>query len=192
MKKYFICFANSDKKKGRCLAGIEINFVNKRVEIVYEGEHPKWIRPVVYQDLTGIPYEEVNEIDLLDIVEVDITKEVPMNFHSENVYYQSGSIVSTQRLINREEVLDIYVDPYGPLFLDDNNKIDLESAKRLGRSIMLIKVDDFVCNETEYEGKKKFEVILLLMAQITSCLLLTLHSRKDTGIGRIIDKRIDT
>ena len=90
MKKHFICLANSFKYAGRCLGGIEIEMKDNKYTIVRnENGTPKWIRPISFEEHGQLPASETRHINILDIIEVDITETCPKYAHSENIHYSN-------------------------------------------------------------------------------------------------------
>src|ERR1700733_6185240 len=86
----FICLANSFKISGRCLAGIELDKQNNP-KIISGG--PKWIRPISETQHGEVSEHLVSDIDLLDIVELEITgSPMETGYQSENVYFRQTSI----------------------------------------------------------------------------------------------------
>lgn len=94
MKVQFVCLANSFKEGGKCVAGIVLGNQN---EIEDDAEHV-WVRPVPVSHHGEIPPLEVGEIEILDIVEMELTsKEHGQPHQTENYYYVPGSIKKTGR-----------------------------------------------------------------------------------------------
>ena len=78
--KRIVCFANSRKMAGRCVAGKEIS----------EDSHPgSWIRPVSSRENESISerercYADGNDPELLDIIEVPLLSPKPKGYQREN------------------------------------------------------------------------------------------------------------
>jgi len=90
MDKLFICLANSYKRGGRCVAGIEIRFNAAGHWGIVHDVHgtPCWIRPISKSTYGEIPNEEAIFIELLDIVRAVGVEPCPHGAHAENVYYE--------------------------------------------------------------------------------------------------------
>ena len=91
MDTYFICLANSYKRGGRCIAGIEIDIDSNNHWFVVrnaDGNH-KWIRPISQTTEYGeIPEGEARFLSLLSVVRIIDVIPCPNMAHSEDVYYK--------------------------------------------------------------------------------------------------------
>lgn len=89
MDRYFVCLANSYKHGGRCLAGIEVEWVEGHWRIVRNKKGcPKWIRPLSKETNTGeIPNEQAL-FAVLEIIKIEGAEECPQDAQTENVYYE--------------------------------------------------------------------------------------------------------
>ena len=89
MDRLFICLANSYKRGGRCIAGIEIRFnASGHWGIVRDTRgNPAWLRPVTKTLYGEVPTDEALTFELLSIVRVIGAEPCPNCAHSENVYY---------------------------------------------------------------------------------------------------------
>ena len=96
MKKHFICLANSFKYAGRCLGGIEIEMKDNKYTIVRNEEHGQ------------LPASETRHINILDIIEVDITETCPKYAHSENIHY--SNLVRKTRCSKQVDAMDNLCD----------------------------------------------------------------------------------
>src|SRR4051794_18591743 len=95
MPTRLVCLANSFKEGGRCLAGIELDH-NNNPKI--ENGYPKWIRPVCNTTYGEIPTNVVAHLNVLDIIELDLTGYPSrVNYQSENAFFKESSI----RIIGR-------------------------------------------------------------------------------------------
>ena len=88
MKKQFICLANSFKEGGRCIAGIEL--INN--EIILNNNTPKWIRPISDKGHGEVETNLVSHLNLLDIVEIEVSQNVPSGYQSENALFDTSQI----------------------------------------------------------------------------------------------------
>ena len=88
MKKVrIVCLANSSKLQGRCLAGILLDDNNIPVK------PNMWFRPISNKGHGEIDTALVNNINLLDIIEIEVSDFIDKNnYQSENVYFTDNSI----------------------------------------------------------------------------------------------------
>lgn len=105
MDKYILCLANSYKHGGRCIAGIEVTITNNEISIVRDTNGtPKWLRPVSHSIAGEVPISHVFNITILSIVKITDIKYAGMYSHSEDVYYNSLSVVGkikpTHKILN--------------------------------------------------------------------------------------------
>lgn len=88
MKKYIICLANSYKNGGRCIAGVEIQKNDDRINIVKNvNGAPKWIRPILGNGNDGVPENLAQSFSMLDLLEIEIVQNAPDGMHSENAIF---------------------------------------------------------------------------------------------------------
>lgn len=105
MDKYILCLANSYKHGGRCIAGIEVIINNNDFSIVRDTNGtPKWLRPVSHSIAGEVPNSHAFNITILSIVKITDIEYAGMYSHSEDVYYNSlsvvGKIKSTHNILN--------------------------------------------------------------------------------------------
>lgn len=156
MKKRFVCLANSYKEKGRCVAGIELD---TKGNIITEGDKPKWIRPVSAEGHGEITPNLVSGIDLLDIVEMEVTEECPEGHQSENVFFDGDSLerVGTLSKTKLNEASENSKYIFGTRF----SSLSEEVIGKLSHSLMLIEIDTFEVLEIPNEQKPKYPKIRL-------------------------------
>ena len=75
MNTYFICLANSLKRGGRCIAGVEVTISGEYWSVVKKDDgSPKWIRPIdAMTDYGEITIIEACNIPLLSVVKLEDT-----------------------------------------------------------------------------------------------------------------------
>ena len=90
MENFFICLANSYKRGGRCVAGIEVskNECGEWTVVRNPDGTPRWIRPVSYAAFGEIFNYEAKDIDLFSIVKITDISPCPDKAHAENVHYK--------------------------------------------------------------------------------------------------------
>jgi hypothetical protein len=85
-----VCLSNSYKEGGRCLAGIVLDENNNPI---FDNLNPKWLRPISNSLHGEIPTNLVEQFNLLDIINIEITgyPEI-INYQSENAFFDSTSL----------------------------------------------------------------------------------------------------
>ncbi len=141
MDKYILCLANSYKRGGRCIAGIEVELDNGILNIK-KGDYglPIWIRPVT-QSLDGeIPLYEAQGVDVLSVVKVHDAVYVGTGAHSEDHYY-SGLDVN-QKLNPSDQFLRQYIDSlHTTIFGNRGKAITPAVFQAESYSLMLIRTE---------------------------------------------------
>ena len=146
MKTTFVCLANSKKESGRCIAGIELQNNNK--PLLVNGK-PKWLRPVYKTEHGEVPTNLVSHIKLLDIVEIEITDEVPNGFQFENVHFDTKSI----SIIGKFPIDDINRlcnNPLDYIFGNKGKAVSESEINFVNHSLILIKVNEYEVFEKTY------------------------------------------
>jgi len=157
MDKYFICLANSYKRGGRCIAGIEvIRDVNKNWAIVRnDDDSPKWIRPISETSYGEIPNKAAACIQMLSIVRLSGVIACPESAHKENVYYsfmeRAGSdIVKEPRILN--QLID---NTHQTIFRNRGRAVSAEKLSEIDYSLMLIHANKASAYRDETREKSK-------------------------------------
>ena len=107
MDKYFICLANSYKRGGRCVAGIEILYNSPSDWTVIHNEDgtPRWIRPIAHTTYGEIPNHTAAKIQYFSIVKLSDITPCPKELHTEDVFYSRievcGQIEPTSEILNK-------------------------------------------------------------------------------------------
>lgn len=136
----FICLANSYKRGGRCVAGVEIDS-NNVIQHNKNG-NPKWIRPIRGTQYGEIPNEEANNIKILSIVTLINVFGNPHNVHHENVSYGWMEIQSSP-FPPDPELLNQFVDKvHQPIFGNRGRAVSVDMASGLDYSLMFIRVQN--------------------------------------------------
>ena len=162
----FICLANSYKRGGRCIAGIEIDSDNS---IIYnKNGNPKWIRPIADTQYGEIPNDEAECIKLLSHVGLSNVEDIPRNVHREDVLYDSMELVSS-KIFPQTKFLDKLVDKtHKSIFGNHGKAVSVDMASSLDYSLMFIHAENvrayidesrerakirmcFIYNDAEYD-----------------------------------------
>ncbi|WAS05799.1 hypothetical protein LQF76_02585 [Gloeomargaritales cyanobacterium VI4D9] len=146
-----ICLANSYKHQGRCIAGIAVD----------SGE---WIRPISELDDGRIPTNDSRipseQINLLDIVDITLTKERGSGYERENRLYtnQNWNILGKAEVIQilryREQQL---------LYPEFGRKVPSAYLSKIkpAQTLQLIEVKQILWEKYEYAESSKFKAFLL-------------------------------
>lgn len=159
MLKHIVCLANSYKNGGRCIAGIEIQKKDGRITIVKNIDgSPKWIRPIVGNGDDGVPESMVKQFSVLDILEIEITQQIPTGMHSENVIFTSIAKIGGIRCNKKN--LSLLCDTTHPLIFGNRGKaVASEVFNKGGYSLMFIKPDNPVIQTQHDEyGHEKYRI----------------------------------
>lgn len=142
MKTFFLCLANSKKYSGRCIAGIELEKTSQDKFIpLPHPERPKWIRPVSPGEHGSVDEKEVSHISLLDIVEIDVLKEIAAGYQAENVFFKKGSIQKIRPAEIKPAQLSKLTEPTELLFGNNDRSVSEEKIAAVNHSLTLIKAE---------------------------------------------------
>ncbi|MBQ8051493.1 MAG: hypothetical protein IJ197_07985 [Bacteroidaceae bacterium] len=140
MDKFFICLANSLKRGGRCIAGIEIVFNEQdQWDIIRNSDGtPHWIRPIdPCTEFGEITNNMALPIKLLSIVKLTNVNECPHEAHTEDTYFSRmeviGEITPTSNVLN-ELTDNIHTD----IFYNHEYSISTLTYAEGNYSLMLI------------------------------------------------------
>lgn len=134
----FICLANSYKEGGRCLAGIELDVNGNPVK---KYGRPNWIRPIGNGPHGELRSRTVEKINLLEVVEINVTGQRPQGYQSENVSFIENSL----RVVGRmdRDRLERFCTEANDVFGSRDKFITRETIGDLDHSLMLISTDRF-------------------------------------------------
>lgn len=140
MDTYFICLANSYKRGGRCIAGVEIDIDSSNhwnVKRNADGSL-KWIRPIAQTTEYGeIPEGEAYRFPLLSVVRLNDVVPCPQMAHSEDVYYKQ--MYTLGRVPSHPIVLSKLTDDIHPLlFYTTDYSISIETYELGDYSLMMV------------------------------------------------------
>ena len=157
MDKYFVCLANSFKRGGRCVAGIEVIPEKNGKWIIARNQDgsPHWIRPIASTQYGEIPNHIAFNIKLLHVVKLIDVKACPKHAHSENLHY---SQLEVYQLFYPSElaILNQFVDTtHQSVFGNRGKAISVEMLLGLSYSLMLIHVKNANAYIDESREKSK-------------------------------------
>lgn len=134
-----ICLANSHKYGGRCLAGLELNADD---DIVRDSrDRPRWIRPIWPGNHGAIPFFLVDRIQLLDIVEIELTQAVPDGFQTENYQFNPTSLRVVGQYAFTTALLNVLTYTENAEILGNlGRSVSVEEARFLDHSLTLLHV----------------------------------------------------
>ena len=141
MDTYFICLANSYKRGGRCVAGIEIDVdSNSHWDVKRNADgSPKWIRPIAQETEFGeIPEGEAHLLPLLSVVRLTDVVPCPSMAHSEDVFYKQMCPIG--RVPSIPIILDKLTDDVHPLlFYTTDYSISVDKYEHGDYSLMMVR-----------------------------------------------------
>lgn len=108
--------------------------------IIRDSSEPRWLRPISANEHGEVPMELVNDIRLLDIVEIDVIREVPQGYQSENVIYGKSGFSIVSKIQPSSRYLDKLVSQSDSvLFLNRGKAVSAEHIDDLDHSLVFIK-----------------------------------------------------
>ena len=157
MDKYFICLANSYKRGGRCIAGVEIVFDNNdRWKLVRDDDgRPRWIRPIARTIYGEIPNFLGENIKVFSIVRLTNVVPCPEKAHTENVYY--SHIEQYNYAISQDSnLINLLIDTkHQSLFHNRGRAVSTKMIAGINYSLMLIHPDKASAYIDENREKSK-------------------------------------
>ena len=157
MDKYFICLANSYKRGGRCIAGVEITFdISGGWKVVYNKDgRPRWIRPVAKTEYGEIPNFLAENINMLSVVKLCDVTPCPGKAHTENVHF-SHIEQCNYNIPHNAETLNLLIDnKHQSIFHNRGRAVSVEMLMGVNYSLMLIKPDTANAYRDENREKSK-------------------------------------
>lgn len=140
MDKYFICLANSYKRNGRCIAGVEVTISqdNHWKIVRNDDSSPHWIRPIDQHTEYGEILEgEARYIPLLSIVKLSGVIPCPHKSHSEDVNYMQMIVIGMISR-NREVLEQLSDNVHFEVFYTTELAISPEVYAKGNYSLMMI------------------------------------------------------
>lgn len=161
MDKYFICLANSYKRGGRCIAGVEITVSqDDHWEIVRNKDgSPHWIRPIDQHTEFGEILEgEARHISLLSVVKLSDVLPCPHDSHSEDVNYMQMTTICM--ISGNHEVLDLFTDNiHSEIFYTTELAISPEVYAMGNYSLMMIHPENVSFQEDPTKNRARYRML---------------------------------
>lgn len=157
MDKYFICLANSYKRGGRCIAGVEIvpGNISGWKPVRNDDGRPRWIRPVAQTIYGEIPNFVAERIELLSVVKLTGTVPCPEQPHVENVYY-SRMEQCDYNTSQESSIMNQLIDTkHQSIFNNRGRAVSAEMLRGIQYSLMLIHPDKACAYRDENREKSK-------------------------------------
>lgn len=153
-----ICFANSRKLGGRCIAGL-----------AWDGnQYSTWVRPISSYGRGELTfqrfYEDNQDPSLLDVITLDLGAPKPSGCHVEDVSVDATKKWKKTGTISYGDALKYASTPIPPLWIDGkhtsygtNDAIDADVAATLTTSLRLVVPDTLTMTATAegWQGKRK-------------------------------------
>ena len=151
--RYFICLANSYKRGGRCIAGIEVD--DSRKILRDEKGNPRWLRPIADTPHGEIPNHIADNIKLLSLIKLTDVKPCPISVHTENVRFSQIEVCHSPYPSDRM-LLDRLIDKvHQAAFGSKGRAVSSDVVSRLGYSLMFIYVENVTAYIDENREKSK-------------------------------------
>lgn len=157
MDKYFICLANSYKRGGRCIAGVEVVFNGdgKWKLVRNDDGTPRWIRPIAKTTYGEIPNYVAEYIQMLSVVKLSNVVPCPEGAHTENVYYSRIEQFDYD-ISQLPSSMNQFIDSrHQSLFHNRGRAVSAEMLRSISYSLMLIHPDKAGVYRDENREKSK-------------------------------------
>ena len=163
MDKHFICLANSYKRGGRCIAGVEVTLdANDHWSVQCHSDgSPRWIRPIDKNTEYGeITESDARFIPIYTVVKLTNVEICPHLSHSEDVFF---SLMSPVGMIHpSSEVIRSFEDKvHHEIFYSTDLGISPEVYAQGNYSLMLIHPDCFKFVEDPTKNRAKYRMTFL-------------------------------
>lgn len=112
--------------------------------MIRQDGRPRWIRPVSSGPMGQVDSKLVNDINLLDIIEIEVIKECPNGFQSENILFDPKSLRVIKKVPIQDKYLNRLVDQNETLlFKSESNAISVSDITQLSYSLTFIKPESW-------------------------------------------------
>ena len=161
MDKHFICLANSYKRGGRCIAGIEVSVDTDdhwAVQCHSDGSL-RWIRPIDRNTEYGeITESDARFIPMYAVVKLTNVEPCPHQSHSEDVFFSQMSPVGM--IHPSSEVIRSFEDKvHHEIFYSTDLGISPEVYAQGDYSLMLIHPDGFKFVEDPTKNRARYRMM---------------------------------
>ena len=161
MDTHFICLANSYKRGGRCVAGVEIDIeANDRWTVKRKADgNPIWIRPISKDTEYGEILEgEAYHVPLMSVVRLTDVAACPRESHTEDVNY--GSMYAIGKVPSCHEVFRELTDiVHSTLFYSTEFSISIETYVQGDYSLMMVHPEGFSFRLDPTKNRAKYYMI---------------------------------
>ena len=194
MDAYFVCLANSLKRGGRCIAGVEVTIDDSRNWMVVRKADgsPKWIRPIDETTEFGeIRIGEAQFIPLLSVVKLKSIVPIPSQSHTEDVHYTMMQVVGKVKA--SDEVLQQFVDNiHQVVFYGTDRAIDIPTYAAGDHSLMFVHADEAKIVADMREDKTRYRMLMgyhgvTYDLSVTDPYFIELLNEKRVNIGKRLD-----
>ena len=157
MDKYFVCLANSYKRGGRCIAGVEIVFDNRGgwKPVRNEDGRPRWIRPIAKTTYGEIPNFAAENIEMLSVIKLTDVVACPEQCHVENVYYSCMEPCEYNTLRESNIMNQLIDSKHQSIFHNRGRAVSAEMLVGINYSLMLIHPDKASAYRDDNREKSK-------------------------------------
>ena len=157
MDKYFICLANSYKRGGRCVAGVEIVFDNSGgwKPVRNDDGRPRWIRPIAKTTYGEIPNFMAEDIELFSVVKLTNVAFCPEQAHVENVYYSLMEQCEYNVSLEPSILNQLIDNKHQSIFQNRGRAVSAEMLMGINYSLMLVHPDKAGAYRDENREKSK-------------------------------------
>ena len=151
--RYFICLANSYKRGGRCVAGIEVDCNNN--PMLNNNGNPRWMRPIADTLYGEIPNHIANNIEMLSLVRIIDGLPCPKDAHRENLFYTKMEVCSLRSPANPALLNQLVDNVHQSIFGNRGKAVSADMASGLDYSLMFIHVQNAGAYIDENREKSK-------------------------------------
>ena len=161
MDKYFICLANSYKRNGRCIAGVEVTISHDNHWKIVRNDDgsPHWIRPIDQRTEYGEILEgEARYIPLLSVVKLSEVEPCPHESHSEDVNYMQMTAIGM--IHNNPDVLKLFSDNvHHEIFYTTDLAISPETFTKGNYSLMMVHPESIQLQEDPTKNRARYRML---------------------------------
>ena len=183
-KREILILTKSAKHHDYCVAGIDLQR-NKWVRLVSDNEATMYAL-----SRAMLTYDNYEECNVLDVVQVEIIEEKPLEIQKENLLINTSKKMKLVRRADKEEVsryLNRDIDVFGGI----DSCVRREKAEALGYSLRMYRVSDLQLSEHENNrGEMRRKVSFRYNGKLYPNWSMTDYAYYRTQLGRIADDAI--